>query len=98
MVLSRRAGAHHTEICPRETRYQLSEELSTCRAALRGGELPIPGLMQAEPGGSLRQEAVREILSLQGGEWTALAKSKGSPLLLLPISNREGIPVTLPRS
>lgn len=61
VVLLRGTRADQMETDPRERGVSSVKNFLTLRASLRGGELPIPGSMQAEPGGSLKQDAVRDI-------------------------------------
>lgn len=57
------------EIGFRETAVSL-KNFQALRAALGGGELPIPGSMQAEIGEFLPENTVRLTLSPQDGERT----------------------------
>lgn len=80
MVLMGRTKADQRKIDSRETDGSSVKDFPTLRAALGGGELPIPGNMQTEVGESLGQDAVRGILSPPDGEGTGLDNPKGSLL------------------
>lgn len=74
MVLSGNTRADQMEIDSREKDDSSVKNFPTLRAALIGGELPIPGSMQVETGDSLGQDAITGISHHKQGEGTGVDK------------------------